>query len=78
MGITGLLPFLDKAKTEINVRTLANKSVAIDTYCWWVYGIFQWSGRLDLISGSFFLLYRLHKGAFGVGDKLARGEKTDM
>lgn len=34
MGITGLLPFLDKAKKEINVKSLAHKTVAIDSYCW--------------------------------------------
>lgn len=34
MGITGLLPFLDKASERINIKSLANKTVAIDSYCW--------------------------------------------
>lgn len=34
MGITGLLPFLDKASERINIRSLKDKTVAVDTYCW--------------------------------------------
>lgn len=34
MGITGLLPFLEKASEKIHVESLANKTVAIDSYCW--------------------------------------------
>lgn len=36
MGITGLLPFLEKASEKINIESLANRTIAIDSYCWWV------------------------------------------
>ncbi|CAL8094807.1 unnamed protein product [Calicophoron daubneyi] len=34
MGITGLLPFLKKASTPINIKEFRGYTVAVDTYCW--------------------------------------------
>lgn len=36
MGITGLLPFLSKASEKVSLSKLANSTVAIDSYCWYV------------------------------------------
>lgn len=76
MGITGLLPFLEKASEKINVKQLANKTVAIDSYCWWVHR----SIAILFQNLNFFpaIVFRLHKGAYAVADKLSRGEETDV
>lgn len=34
MGITGLLPFLEKATRNCNVSEFRGATVAIDSYCW--------------------------------------------
>lgn len=41
MGITGLLPFLEKASKRINISEFSNGTVAIDTYCWLHKGVFS-------------------------------------
>ncbi|GAB0096641.1 Exonuclease 1 [Sergentomyia squamirostris] len=33
MGITGLIPFLEKSSRQINLREIKNTTVAVDTYC---------------------------------------------
>lgn len=40
MGISGLIPFVEKASSRINVRDLKGSTVAIDTYCWLHKGAF--------------------------------------
>lgn len=37
MGITGLIPFLKKASESTHIRNIEHTTVAIDSYCWWVY-----------------------------------------
>lgn len=34
MGITGLLPFLEKATRNCNISEFRGSTVAIDSYCW--------------------------------------------
>ncbi|CAO1315272.1 unnamed protein product [Diamesa serratosioi] len=34
MGIKGLIPFVEKATSQINISELRGKVVAIDSYCW--------------------------------------------
>uniref|UniRef100_A0A182K160 Exonuclease 1 n=1 Tax=Anopheles christyi TaxID=43041 RepID=A0A182K160_9DIPT len=46
MGITGLLPFLEKASSACHIRELRGKCVAIDTYCWLHRGAFGCAERL--------------------------------
>ncbi|XP_035892248.1 exonuclease 1 [Anopheles stephensi] len=46
MGITGLLPFLEKASSACHLRELRGKCVAIDTYCWLHRGAFACAERL--------------------------------
>uniref|UniRef100_A0A182TA54 Exonuclease 1 n=1 Tax=Anopheles maculatus TaxID=74869 RepID=A0A182TA54_9DIPT len=46
MGITGLLPFLEKASSDCHLRDLRGKCVAIDTYCWLHRGAFACAERL--------------------------------
>ncbi|XP_052889275.1 exonuclease 1 isoform X2 [Anopheles moucheti] len=46
MGITGLLPFLEKASSACHLRDLRGKCVAIDTYCWLHRGAFACAERL--------------------------------
>uniref|UniRef100_A0A182NGF0 Exonuclease 1 n=1 Tax=Anopheles dirus TaxID=7168 RepID=A0A182NGF0_9DIPT len=46
MGITGLLPFLEKASSACHLRELRGKCVAIDTYCWLHRGAFGCAERL--------------------------------
>lgn len=41
MGITGLLPFLEKASKRTNVSEFSGGTVAIDTYCWLHKGVFS-------------------------------------
>ncbi|XP_032680722.1 exonuclease 1 [Odontomachus brunneus] len=41
MGITGLLPFLEKASKRTNVSDFSGGVVAIDTYCWLHKGVFS-------------------------------------
>ncbi|OWR41150.1 exonuclease 1 like protein [Danaus plexippus plexippus] len=46
MGITGLIPFLDKASRRANVSEFSGSSVAIDTYCWLHKGAFACADKL--------------------------------
>ncbi|KFB47050.1 hypothetical protein ZHAS_00015119 [Anopheles sinensis] len=46
MGITGLLPFLEKASSTYHLRDLRGKCVAIDSYCWLHRGAFGCAERL--------------------------------
>jgi exonuclease-1 len=50
MGISGLLPFLKDASTNVNIRDYAGCTVAIDTYCWIYRGAF--SCAEDLAMGT--------------------------
>lgn len=46
MGITGLIPFLEKASSKINISSLKGSTVAIDTYCWLHKGAFACAEKL--------------------------------
>lgn len=46
MGITGLIPFLEKSSTKINIKDLHGKCVAIDSYCWLHKGAFACADKL--------------------------------
>ncbi|XP_050100436.1 exonuclease 1 [Anopheles aquasalis] len=46
MGITGLLPFLEKASSACHLKDLRGKCVAIDSYCWLHRGAFGCAERL--------------------------------
>ncbi|XP_075153874.1 exonuclease tos [Haematobia irritans] len=46
MGITGLIPFLEKASRPINIRDLQGTSVAVDSYCWLHKGVFACAEKL--------------------------------
>ncbi|XP_035794936.1 exonuclease 1-like [Anopheles albimanus] len=46
MGITGLLPFLEKASSACHLKELRGKCVAIDSYCWLHRGAFGCAERL--------------------------------
>ncbi|XP_023946184.2 exonuclease 1 [Bicyclus anynana] len=46
MGITGLIPFLEKASRRANVSEFAGCTVAIDTYCWLHKGAFACADKL--------------------------------
>ncbi|XP_014476434.1 PREDICTED: exonuclease 1 isoform X2 [Dinoponera quadriceps] len=41
MGITGLLPLLEKASKRTNISEFSGDTVAIDTYCWLHKGVFS-------------------------------------
>ena len=75
MGITGLLPFLDKASRRVHVSEFKGSKVAIDVYC-----------KTRIIKNGFIFFYFikrkflsgwLHKGAFGCAEQLVKGQKTD-
>lgn len=46
MGITGLIPFLEKASRKIQIRDLRGQCVAIDSYCWLHKGAFACADKL--------------------------------
>ncbi|XP_037822660.1 exonuclease 1 [Lucilia sericata] len=46
MGITGLIPFLEKASSSVNIRQLQGSSVAVDSYCWLHKGVFACAEKL--------------------------------
>ncbi|CAD6201463.1 GSCOCG00000263001-RA-CDS [Cotesia congregata] len=48
MGITGLLPFLDKSSKRGNISQFSGGTVAIDTYCWLHKGVFTCAEKLAL------------------------------
>ncbi|XP_045495966.1 exonuclease 1 [Colias croceus] len=46
MGITGLIPFLEKASRRTNVSEFSGSTVAIDSYCWLHKGAFACADKL--------------------------------
>lgn len=46
MGITGLIPFLEKSSSRINVQDLRGSCIAIDSYCWLHKGSFACSDKI--------------------------------
>ncbi|XP_055608769.1 exonuclease 1 [Uranotaenia lowii] len=46
MGITGLIPFLEKASSKCHLRDLRGQCVAIDSYCWLHKGAFSCADKL--------------------------------
>ncbi|XP_031844025.1 exonuclease tos isoform X2 [Nomia melanderi] len=48
MGITGLLPFLEKSSKRTNINEFAGKTVAIDSYCWLHKGVFSCADKLSM------------------------------
>ncbi|XP_062534976.1 exonuclease 1 [Armigeres subalbatus] len=46
MGITGLIPFLEKASSRFHLRDLRGQCVAIDSYCWLHKGAFACADKL--------------------------------
>ena len=48
MGISGLLPFLKDALTNVNIREYEGSTVAVDTYCWIYKGAFSCAEDLAL------------------------------
>ncbi|KAH8263269.1 hypothetical protein KR044_006686 [Drosophila immigrans] len=46
MGITGLIPFLEKASAKVHLKNLRGSTVAVDTYCWLHKGVFGCAEKL--------------------------------
>ncbi|EDW77816.1 uncharacterized protein Dwil_GK24343 [Drosophila willistoni] len=46
MGITGLIPFLEKASKKLQLKDIRGCSVAVDTYCWLHKGVFSCAEKL--------------------------------
>lgn len=46
MGITGLLPFLEKSSRKTNIKEFSGGTVAIDSYCWLHKGAFSCAEKL--------------------------------
>lgn len=46
MGITGLIPFVEKASRRTNVSEFSGSTVAIDSYCWLHKGAFTCADKL--------------------------------
>ncbi|XP_014207488.1 exonuclease 1 [Copidosoma floridanum] len=46
MGITGLIPFLEKSSKQTNISEFSGKTVAVDTYCWLHKGAFSCADKL--------------------------------
>lgn len=46
MGITGLIPFLEKASSQVHLKNLRGTTVAIDSYCWLHKGVFSCAEKL--------------------------------
>ncbi|XP_047503782.1 exonuclease 1 [Pieris napi] len=46
MGITGLIPFIEKASRRANVSEFSGSTVAIDSYCWLHKGAFACADKL--------------------------------
>ncbi|KAM8716120.1 hypothetical protein ACLKA7_003064 [Drosophila subpalustris] len=46
MGITGLIPFLEKASAKVHLKDLRGSTVAVDTYCWLHKGVFGCAEKL--------------------------------
>lgn len=48
MGITGLLPFLEKCSERTNINKFSGGTVAIDSYCWLHKGVFACADKLSI------------------------------
>ena len=48
MGISGLLPFLKDACSNVNIKDFQGCTVAVDTYCWIYRGAFSCAEELAL------------------------------
>ncbi|XP_078041302.1 exonuclease tos isoform X2 [Augochlora pura] len=48
MGITGLLPFLEKSSRKTNINEFTGGTVAIDSYCWLHKGVFTCADKLAM------------------------------
>ncbi|XP_076628565.1 exonuclease tos isoform X1 [Colletes latitarsis] len=48
MGITGLLPFLEKSSRRTNINQFTGGTVAIDSYCWLHKGVFSCADKLQM------------------------------
>lgn len=46
MGITGLIPFLEKSSSKVHLHDLKGCTVAVDTYCWLHKGVFSCADKL--------------------------------
>ncbi|XP_017858173.1 PREDICTED: exonuclease 1 [Drosophila arizonae] len=46
MGITGLIPFLEKASAKVNLKDLRGSTVAVDSYCWLHKGVFSCAEKI--------------------------------
>ncbi|KAL0113775.1 hypothetical protein PUN28_012710 [Cardiocondyla obscurior] len=46
MGITGLLPFLEKSSAKKNIKEFSGCTVAIDSYCWLHKGVFSCADKI--------------------------------
>lgn len=46
MGISGLIPFLEKASKKGNISEFSGCAVAVDTYCWLHKGAFACAEKL--------------------------------
>ncbi|XP_055906818.1 exonuclease 1 isoform X2 [Eupeodes corollae] len=46
MGITGLIPFLEKSSSKVHLKDLRGCTVAVDTYCWLHKGVFCCADKL--------------------------------
>ncbi|KAH8324326.1 hypothetical protein KR074_005329 [Drosophila pseudoananassae] len=46
MGITGLIPFVEKASSKLHLKDIRGTTVAVDTYCWLHKGVFGCAEKL--------------------------------
>ncbi|KAH8412594.1 hypothetical protein KR009_003523 [Drosophila setifemur] len=46
MGITGLIPFVEKASSKLQLKDIRGSTVAVDTYCWLHKGVFGCAEKL--------------------------------
>lgn len=46
MGITGLIPFLQKSSKPVHISQFSGCTVAIDSYCWLHKGAFSCADKL--------------------------------
>lgn len=46
MGITGLIPFLEKASAKVHLKDLKGTTVAVDSYCWLHKGVFSCAEKI--------------------------------
>lgn len=58
MGITGLLPFLEKASKKSHLSEFRGCTVAIDSYCWLHKGAFGCADKLAQGIDTDLLVYK--------------------